>query len=82
MVHSAAETGEGEPMENKFTVEPIRAIKRDISFVVESLSQRKRTLEIGNTLKRKRKGYPNEPSYPWSVVRDVITAAPASDTTV
>jgi hypothetical protein len=69
-------------MENKFTVEPIRAIKRDIPFVVESLGQRKRKLEIGNTLTRKRKGYPNEPPYPWAVVRDVITAAPAADTTV
>lgn len=72
---------EGEPMETNFTVQAIRTTKRDIPFVVESVSQGKRTLEIGNTLKRKRKGYPNGPSYDWAVFRDVITAAPAADTT-
>jgi hypothetical protein len=36
-------------------------------------------LEVGRTLKRKWKGYPNAPSYPWAIVRDVITAAPAND---
>jgi hypothetical protein len=68
-------------MENKFTVEPIQALKRDIPFLVEALGKRKRTLEIGNVLKRKRKGYPYEPSNPWAIVRDVITAVPATDST-
>ena len=39
-------------------------------------------LEIGNILKRKRKGYPNEAAEPWAVVREVIKAPPAYDTSV
>jgi hypothetical protein len=51
----------------------------DVAFVVEPVWQRKQTLTIGNTLKRKRKGYPCGPRYPWAIVRDVIVAAPATD---
>src|ERR1700722_7333915 len=50
------------------------------SFIAQPVWQRKRTLEIGRILKRKRKGYPNTPSYPWAIVRGVVTAAAASDT--
>ena len=42
--------------------------------------QRKRTLEIGSTLKRGRKGDQSKRRYPWAIVRDVITADPAPDT--
>jgi hypothetical protein len=42
--------------------------------------QRKRTLSMGNTIKRQRKGDPSKTRYPWAIVRDVITAAPAADT--
>ncbi len=49
------------------------------TFVAQPLWQGKRTLTIGNTLRRKRKGFPNEPAYSWAIVRDVITAAPAAD---
>ena len=51
----------------------------NMPFIAQPVWQRNRTLEIGRTLKRKRKGYPNGPRYPWAVVRDVITAPPASD---
>ena len=53
------------------------------TFIVQSIGPRKRTkrtLEIGNTLRRRRKGYSNGPKYPWAIVRDVITAAAAADT--
>jgi hypothetical protein len=66
----------------EFTVEPLHATKLEIPFTTQASGYRKRTLEIGNTLKRKRKGYPNEPRHDWAVVRDVITAPPGADTTV
>ena len=50
-----------------------------IAFIAQPVWQRERTLTIGNTLRRKRKGYPNEPARPWAVVRDLITAEPAAD---
>ena|ERR1051325_6981225 len=40
-----------------------------------------RKLVRGNTLKRKRKGHPGDPPYPWADVLDVITAPPAPDGT-
>jgi hypothetical protein len=63
-----------------FTVQSVRATKRNILFTVQSPGQRRRTLEIGNTLKRQRKGDLSKRKYPWAIVRDVITATPAADT--
>jgi hypothetical protein len=51
----------------------------EIPFVAYPIWHRKRTLEIGNTLTRKRKGEPHGRSYPWAIVRDLIVAAPTSD---
>lgn len=64
----------------RLTGEPMQTIKQDTPFVAGS-PDRKRTLEIGNRLKRKRKGIPNT-RYEWAVVRDVIKAQPEGDTTV
>jgi hypothetical protein len=66
----------------EFTVEPLHAKKLKIPFTAHAPNYRKRTLEVGNTLMRKRKGYPNEPRYKWAVVRDIIEAKPADDTSV
>lgn len=49
-----------------------------IVFIAQPVWQRERTLTIGNTLRRKRNGYPNEPAHPRAIVRDVITE-PAGD---
>jgi hypothetical protein len=63
-----------------FTGQSTRAIERDNPFTVQTLEQFRRTLVIGNTLKRRRKGDLSKRSYPWAIVRDVIKAAPAPDT--
>jgi hypothetical protein len=66
-------------MERNFVTEPVGVTKREIPFVVEAVNQRKRTIEIGRVLTRKRKGEPDGPSYNWAVVRDFVTAAPTAD---
>jgi hypothetical protein len=69
-------------MASRFQPNDIRTVEAETaetSFIVQSPAQRKRTLEPGNTLKRKRKGFPDDPPYGWAVVRDVITAHPAHD---
>jgi hypothetical protein len=63
-----------------FTVHSVVATKRNVPFTVQSPGLRKRTLEIGNTLKRQRKGDLSKRYFPWAIVRDVITADPAADT--
>lgn len=63
-----------------FTVHPVYATRRITPITVQSPKQRRRRLTIANTLERKRKGYPNDPPYAWAIVRDVITAHPAHDT--
>lgn len=52
------------------------------SFTVQSPAEHNRTLLIGNILKRRRKLAPDEPPYEWAVVRDVISAPPAADSTI
>ena len=59
---------------------PPATVEHDAPHTVQEPGRRKRTLTIGNTLKRKHKGQPDAASYPWAVVRDVITAHPAHDT--
>jgi hypothetical protein len=70
----------GETLHN-FTVEQIGARRREVPFTVQSLGQRRRTLEVGNTLEWQRKGDESKKFYPWAIVRDVITAVPAPDST-
>lgn len=46
-------------------------------FTVLAPANWKRTLVVGNTLKRQRKGDLSKKKYPWAIVQDVITADPA-----
>ena len=64
------------------TLKSARASGRDVPFTVQLPGRRRRTLEIGNTLTRTRKLSPGDPPYDWAIVRDVITAPPAADTSV
>jgi hypothetical protein len=57
----------------------VKAVAPKMSFIPQLVGKGKRTLVFGRTLTRKRKGYPKGPSYPWAIVRDVITASPAAD---
>jgi len=52
---------------------------RETRIDVQKTVKRKSTLEVGKKLRRKRKLSPDEPRYEWAIVRDVITAHPADD---
>lgn len=64
-----------------FRIEPLRATKPTMPFSVQSPGQRRGRLEIGNALTRRQKLSPDDPPYEWAIVRDVIKAPPAADTT-